>query len=66
MCSSDLAEDCTTTDEELDLKDPDRKVRRMKGRELRLVKERDLILGKGLNTDENGLEDMKEWVGFWL
>lgn len=60
------AEDCTTTDEELDLKDPDRKVRRMKGRELRLVKERDLILGKGLNTDENGLEDMKEWVGFWL
>jgi len=60
------AEDRTISDEELDVKEPDRKVRRMRGRELRLVKEQDLILGKGLTTDGNGLGDMKEWVGFWV
>jgi len=59
------AEDRTVSDEELDAKDPDRKVRRMKGRELRLVKERDLILSKRNDSDGNALEDMKEWVGFW-
>jgi pyridoxine kinase len=59
------AEDRTTSDPELDARDIDRKVRRMKGRELRLVKDQDLILGKGLDADGCGLQEMREWSQFW-
>jgi pyridoxine kinase len=58
-------EDRTVTDVELDTKDIERKVRRMKGRELRLVKEQALILGKDLNTDGKAVSQMKEWKEFW-
>ncbi|KAF8578801.1 Ribokinase-like protein [Ramaria rubella] len=58
-------EDRTISDEELDTHDPERKVRRMKGRELRLIKEQGLILGKDLEMDGRKLEEMKEWTGFW-
>lgn len=58
-------EDRTVSDVELDAKDIERKVRRMKGRELRLVKEQSLILGKDLNTHGMELQDMKEWIRFW-
>ena len=59
------AEDRTVSDPELDAIDMERKVRRMKGRELRLVKEQGLILGKGLDTDGGGLGEMREWSRFW-
>lgn len=58
-------EDRTISDVELDAKDLDRKVRRMKGRELRLVKEQGLILGEGLDVGGRVLPDMKEWSNFW-
>ncbi|KAF8515963.1 Ribokinase-like protein [Gautieria morchelliformis] len=59
------AEDRTISDPELDARDIDRKVRRMKGRELRLVKDQGLILGKDLDADGSGLQEMREWVQFW-
>ncbi|KAF8516628.1 hypothetical protein JB92DRAFT_2236061 [Gautieria morchelliformis] len=45
------AEDRTISDPELDARDIDRKVRTMKGRELRLVKDQGLILGKDLDIE---------------
>ncbi|KAF8513434.1 Ribokinase-like protein [Hysterangium stoloniferum] len=59
------AEERTTSDDDLDAKNPDRKVKRMKGRELRLVKEQKLIVGDGFSAATGGLEDMREWVEFW-
>lgn len=51
--------DTTSTDDELDGKDPMRLVRRMRGRELRLIQGQDIIRGEGLNRE------MKAWEEFW-
>ena len=51
--------DKTTTDDELDEKDPMRRVRRMRGRELRLVQAQDIIRGQGLSRE------MELWETFW-
>lgn len=54
-------EDRTTTDEEKDRADPERVVRRMRGRELRLIE------GQALLRDGAGIPStpMKLWVRFW-
>ena len=51
--------DKTSTDDELDEKDPMRLVRRMRGRELRLIQGQDIIRGQGLRRK------MKAWETFW-
>lgn len=51
--------DRTSTDDELDEKDPMRRVRRMRGRELRLIQGQDIIRGEGSR------HAMKAWEGFW-
>jgi pyridoxine kinase len=51
--------DRTTTDDELDRKDPMRLVRRMRGRELRLIQGQDIIRGEGSSRE------MKVWEKFW-
>lgn len=51
--------DRTSTDDELDEKDPMRRVRRMRGRELRLIQGQDIIRGEGLRRE------MKVWEMFW-
>ena len=51
--------DRTTTDDELDKKEPMRLVRRMRGRELRLIQGQDIIRGEGSSRQ------MKAWEGFW-
>jgi len=51
--------DRTSTDDELDEKDPMRLVRRMRGRELRLIQGQDIIRGEGLR------HEMKAWEAFW-
>jgi pyridoxine kinase len=51
--------DRTTTDDELDKKDPMRLVRRMRGRELRLIQGQSIIRGEGLSRQ------MKAWERFW-
>lgn len=52
-------EDRTATDDELDKEDPMRLVRRMRGRELRLIQGQDIIRGEGLGRE------MKAWERFW-
>ena len=55
-----LEADRTSTDDELDGKYPMRLVRRMRGRELRLIQGQDIIRGdSGLNRE------MKAWEEFW-
>lgn len=51
--------DRTSTDDELDEKDPMRLVRRMRGRELRLIQGQDIIRGDGLRRE------MRAWETFW-
>lgn len=51
--------DRTSTDDELDEKDPMRLVRRMRGRELRLIQGQDIIRGGGLRRG------MRAWETFW-
>lgn len=51
--------DRTSTDDELDKKDPMRLVRRMRGRELRLIQGQDIIRAEGLGRQ------MKAWETFW-
>ena len=51
--------DRTSTDDELDERDPMRRVRRMRGRELRLIQGQDIIRGEGLGRA------MKAWESFW-
>lgn len=51
-------EDRLPTDEELDAKDPERKIRRMRGRELRLIHGQDIIRA-------TGSDEMHAWNGFW-
>lgn len=53
----------TETDDELDGADPARKVKRMKGRELRLVQEQDLIRA-GASQSSSGPQ-MVPWTDFW-
>lgn len=53
-------EDRLPTDEELDAREPERKVRRMKGRELRLVQGQDIIRSAALADAK-----MSSWEGFW-
>jgi len=59
------AEERTASDEELDTKDPERKVRRMKGRELRLIQEQNLITDHYIDVAEQGVEENEEWTDFW-
>jgi len=51
----------TTTDDELDQKDPERLIRRMRGRELRLVQGRKILSGEAMGE----LRRLEEWVDFW-
>jgi pyridoxine kinase len=51
----------TTTDDELDQMDPERLIRRMRGRELRLVQGRKILSGEAMGE----LRRLKEWVDFW-
>ena len=51
----------TATDDELDQKDPERLIRRMRGRELRLVQGRKILSGEAMGE----LRWLKEWVDFW-
>ncbi|KAF9648645.1 Ribokinase-like protein [Thelephora ganbajun] len=52
-------EDRANTDDELDEKDPMRRVRRMRGRELRLIQGQEIIRGEGSSRE------MKAWETFW-
>lgn len=49
------------TDEELDAEEPDRQVRRMKGRELKLIQGQDIIRG-AVTIDSR---KMDPWLNFW-
>lgn len=51
-------EDRLPTDEELDVKDPERKIRRMRGRELRLIQGQDVLR-------TSAPDEMHLWNGFW-
>lgn len=52
------------TDDELDAKDPERRPRRMKARELRIVGSTNLILSCGKDA-AHPIEDLVAWVDFW-
>ena len=51
----------TTTDDELDKKDPERRIRRMRGRELRLVQGRKILSGEAMGE----VRLLREWEDFW-
>ena len=51
----------TTTDDELDEKDPERRIRRMRGRELRLVQGRKILSGEAMGE----VRQLKKWTDFW-
>ncbi|EKM81556.1 hypothetical protein AGABI1DRAFT_105107 [Agaricus bisporus var. burnettii JB137-S8] len=51
------------SDDELDIKNPMRKVRRMRGRELALIQNQDIIRGVGLSTANTRW--MGKWESFW-
>jgi pyridoxine kinase len=59
--SSLPSEERTTTDDELDEKDVERLIMRMRGRELRLVQGRKILSGEAMGE----LRWLKEWVDFW-
>ncbi|KAK7445117.1 putative pyridoxal kinase [Stygiomarasmius scandens] len=54
-------EDRLPTDDEQDKVEPMRKIKRMKGRELRLIQSMDIITGKAIKD----LRHMEPWTGFW-
>lgn len=54
-------EDRQPTDDELDSKDPVRKTKRMRGRELALIQGQDIIR----SVQDADMEKMKLWSGFW-
>lgn len=54
-------EDRQATDDEEDAKEPLRRIRRMRGRELRLVQNQDIIRG----VEPQELRKMELWKGFW-
>lgn len=49
------------TDDERDEDDPDRRVRRMRGRELRLIQGQEVLRGEATS----GLRKLEKWDGFW-
>ncbi|OCH89801.1 Ribokinase-like protein [Obba rivulosa] len=49
------------TDEEADAREPDRRIRRMRGRELRLIQGQDIIRGE----EPVDCRRMEPWVDFW-
>jgi pyridoxine kinase len=49
------------TDDEEDAKEPLRRIRRMRGRELRLIQSQDIIRGVELQQ----VRKMELWTGFW-
>lgn len=51
----------TATDDELDEADPDRRIRRMRARELRLVQGRKILSGEAMGE----LREMRKWEDFW-
>lgn len=53
-------EERQVTDDEKDQREPLRKVRRMRRRELRLVQNQDVLRGVGLHVTK-----LKLWTGFW-
>jgi pyridoxine kinase len=55
------------TDEELDAKDEDRRPRRMRARELRVIGSNDIILSAGevVANDCPALRDLQSWEEFW-
>lgn len=55
-------EECTATDEELDAAEPVRQIRRMRGRELRLVQGQNILREE---WREGQGKDMHLWDGFW-
>jgi pyridoxine kinase len=55
------AEDRPATDDELDEADPERRVRQMRARELRLVQGRRILSGEAMGE----LRSLKEWNDFW-
>jgi pyridoxine kinase len=55
------AEDRTATDDELDEADPERRIRRMRARELRLVQGRKVLSGEAMGE----LRSLREWEDFW-
>jgi pyridoxine kinase len=55
------AEDRPVTDDELDEADPERRVRWMRARELRLVQGRRILSGEAMGE----LRSLKEWNDFW-
>ena len=59
--SSLPADERTTTDDELDKKDPERRIRRMRGRELRLVQGRKILTGEAMGKPRL----LREWEEFW-
>ena len=54
-------EDRQPTDEELDAREPERKIRRMRGRELRLIQGQDVLRGAA----QTEYFRMVPWGGFW-
>jgi pyridoxine kinase len=59
-CVSLPMDDCPSTDDEKDAADPERPVRRMRARELRIVQGLDAICAVPY-----GLVDVVSWDGFW-
>jgi len=59
--SSLPAEDRTVTDDELDVADPERRTRRMRARELRLVQGRRILSGEAVGE----VRSLREWDDFW-
>jgi pyridoxine kinase len=59
--SSLPSEERTTTDDEMDKKDPERLIRRMRGRELRLVQGRKVLTGEAMGE----MRLLQEWGDFW-
>jgi pyridoxine kinase len=55
------AEDRPATDDELDEADPERRIRRMRARELRLVQGRRILSGEAMGE----LRSLREWEDFW-
>ena len=50
-----------STDDELDTREPERRSRRMKGRELRIIQGQDVFRRK----EWDGVAKMRVWEGFW-
>ncbi|KAI0258637.1 Ribokinase-like protein [Gloeopeniophorella convolvens] len=54
-------EEHTATDDELDNEDPERRIRRMRGRELRIVQGRKILTGEAIGE----LRKVVGWENFW-